>query len=258
MTKTNTGQAVGILTRWWAPLLIDAYTTPGLPTIMGSAIKSSPQLLRVVVMGGESLRSMERAGMDLSGEPVAKMHLLRYLTLDVTVSTPGTRRVMAMTAVQTADGSGVRHGVYRHDPSGRRPELLDFGWDGFSMILEKLLLSEMWGRITGTVTPSFGYMKDGALYVSEQFPHVGVVRHAPAVLRGDGGFSIDDFDMGRVERVLSAAGVSLGEFADPSVRDDGTRILDCLRAFSRATSPDEWRSVAESWLSRTSTCEVGL
>lgn len=252
--NTNTGQAVGILTKWWTPLFIDSYISPGILSVIGGSICTSPGLFRVIVMGGQEVDSLHRSGVTFVGEETEVAYLLRYLAIDITLwgkNGPPT----IVTIIQSVDDKkrSVNLYQYQYIPSGMSPKILADGiraWDLFAKILDRFALSEFWGRLTGQVTPSCGRMKGGTLYVTEQCFHLGSVRHDNSFCSpiSDG---IDRLDLGRIEKALiHNHGIHAEEILSPNIKHNKDIVEKYLQAFARTTSPDEWRLVTQAILSK--------
>lgn len=227
--NSKTGQVSGLLIRNWVPTFVDRFLSDnnegsaGLEFGIKTLMRSNPNILRVVVNSGVSVKRIPRLCRNFSDFDVREVHLPRWFVLDFLVMTPNSPDPAAVTFVQVAaaDGGSARQQVFINrnmiKSSDKLPEK-EF-WEEMRFALSKLGLEEFWSKVSGIIKPSWGVLEKGrygTLYISEQDFHFCYLPHDISVLP-DG---IDQFDLTRLEVLLEDTGLQSKEFIKPNATRD--------------------------------------
>lgn len=205
MLPYKTGQASGIQTPYWSPLITEKTGAPGIPFFLERVMDVNRSLVRLIVSTGEEVKARNGIGQDFLNEPVRTLYLPRWFLFDITLLVKGEPETMTLcqTAIKASvDELHVARSVY---VNGIKASHLN--WESFRSISSELCLGEFWHRLTGHIRPGWGLRHlcgsgEDTLYLSEVESHCGMIRPGYEFPEGQ---DIRDFD--RVEKILDREGI---------------------------------------------------
>lgn len=215
----NTGQATGLLLTNWVRSIGGKYiqnqSNEGIKRSVRRLMESNPNILRVVINIGPSIKKFPAVCMDYAGQKTKEAHLTKWIAFDFLVlSRNNMPTILTIIQAVTDEGKVIQKAfinkecVREGDPTD--PE--NTFWNDMKNAASRMGFEEFWGSLTGATIPYKGFLQHrtkGILYTSEENKHICILSESNIDKIPD---SQDQIDIERLENMLEYCGVPIEDY----------------------------------------------